>query len=187
MKLIKTCLLIVSLTITASLLAQEHHQHDESHAAAHEHFQHHRLALFTGYGIIPGAIDEEGEERAKIIPVLGLDYEYWFNHKIGLGVQNDLELTSYTIERDHQDYIDREYAFVTALVFLYEPLPSWSLFLGPGYEFEANHNFPLVKIGTDIGKSFEDGWSVGITLAYDIKEVNSAASVGITVGKRLGK
>ncbi len=140
-----------------------------------------------GEPVIGVAIDENGGASLTTIPVIGLDYEYWFNHKIGLALVNDLELASYTVERDHQDYIDRHYAFVTALVFLYEPIPNWALFAGPGYEFEADHNFPLFKIGTFIGKSFEDGWGMGLTLAFDIKEVNSAFSAGITVSKKLGK
>lgn len=180
-------LAITVLWISGSLIAQEADHSQTQHAESQDNFQHHRLALFTGYAFIPGAIDEDGQTRPTIIPVLGLDYEYWFNHKIGLGLQNDLELASYKIERDHQEYLDRNYAFVTALVCIYEPVTNWALFAGPGYEFEKHHNFPLLKIGTDIGKSFEDGWGVGLTIAYDIKEVNSALSLGITVSKRLGK
>jgi len=149
--------------------------------------QHHRLALFTGYGLIPGAIDEEGNDQVKIIPVAGLDYEYWFNHKIAIGLQSDIELATYTIEQDHQEYLERNYAFVTSLVCMYEPIHGWAVFAGPGYEFEHEHNFALFKIGTEVAKIFEGGWSAGIMLSYDIKEVNSSLALGVSVGKRLGK
>ena len=66
-------------------------------------------------------------------------------------------------------------------------MQGWALFAGPGYEFEQNHNFGVFIIGTDIGKTFEGGWSTGITVAYDIKEINSSLSFGVAVGKRLGK
>ena len=183
---------LIFIIVSSSLCAQSVHNSGDSHtedhhSEDHSSFKHHRVALFTGYALISGAIDEDGEKRPKIIPVLGLDYEYWVSHKIGLGVKTDIELASYSVQEDHQDYIKRNYAFVTALVFLYEPIPGWALFAGPGYEFETHDNFPLLKIGTDISKSFEGGWGVGLTVAYDIKEVNSAPSIGITVGKRLGK
>jgi len=188
---------LIFLISSSAIFAQEAHQSETKHNEAqhaedqhtedHHNFKHHRIVLLTGYALIWGALDLDGNNKPRIIPVLGFDYECWFTHKIGLGLQNDIELASYSIEKDHQDYIERNFAFATALVFLYEPIPNWALFAGPGYEFEAHHNFPLLKIGTDIGKSFEGGWGVGLNVAYYIKEVNSALSFGITVSKRLGK
>ncbi len=180
----KTFSVLFSLLLIITTWACGQHEsetHDDSH------FQHHRLALFTGYGLIPGAINESGKEQVKVIPVLGIDYEYWFNHKIALGLHNDLELASYSVENEKEKYLEREYAFVTALVFLYEPLRGLTFFAGPGYEFEKNHNFAVFKIGTDLTKSFKQGWSTGITLSYDVKEVNSSFSFGLCIGKRLGK
>ena len=116
-----------------------------------------------------------------------MDYEYFFNHKFGIGLLNDIELSSYSVEQDNQDYLERNYAFVSALVFLYEPIIGWSLFAGPGYEFERNHGFGLIKVGSELTKNFKDGWSVGVAASYEFKEVNSSFSLGITVGKWLGK
>jgi len=116
-----------------------------------------------------------------------MDYEYFFNHKIGIGLINDIELSSYGVEKDNQEYLERNYAFVTALVFLYEPIIGWSLFAGPGYEFEKHHGFGLIKLGTEVFKSFQAGWSIGITASYEIKEVNSSFSFGLTAAKKLGK
>ena len=176
------------LSISIRLSAQEEHQtHDENPAHEEHNFQHHRLALFTGYALIQGAIDADGKKQPKIIPVLGIDYEYSFNHKFGLGLLNDLELAHYSIEDDHQEYIERNYAFVSSLVFLYEPIIGWSLFAGPGYEFERHHGYALIKIGTELSKNFQDGWSIGVAASYDIKEVNSSFSFGLTAGKRFGK
>jgi len=180
----KTFGVLISLVLLTATWANCQHESDEHEVTQ---FQHHRLALFIGYNLIPNAINEEGDNVVKIIPVLGLDYEYWFNHKFALGLKNDLELDSYTIENDHQEYLDRHLALATALVCIYEPILGLAFFAGPGYEFEKDHSFGLFKVGTDIGKSFEGGWSAGITMAYDIKEVNSSLIFGLTVGKRLGK
>ena len=184
MKIKKFLFIIVFFLLFVSLQAssQQEHKSGETH-----HFQHHRLALFTGYGLIQGAVDENGNKQAQLIPVIGLDYEYFFNHKIGIGLLNDLELSSYSVEKEHQEYLERNYAFVSALVFLYEPLFGWTLFAGPGYEFKKDHGFGLIKIGTELTKNFQDGWSVGIAASYDIKEVNSSFSFGLTAGKKLGK
>lgn len=178
----KQNLIIVLLFTSMSLFAQKKSASHEEH-----HIQHHRVALFTGYGLIQGAIDKNGQKKPKIIPVIGLDYEYFFNHKYGIGLFTDLELSSYSVEDEHHEYIERNFAFVSALVFLYEPMIGWALFAGPGYEFEKDHGFPLVKIGSELSKNFQDGWSIGVGASVDIKEVNSSFSFGLTVGKRLGK
>ncbi|MEN8201219.1 MAG: hypothetical protein ABFS28_01400 [Bacteroidota bacterium] len=170
--------------------AHDQTKHAEEHSSGHEEhsaFRPHRLALVSGYGFLSGAINEDGEKKSHIVPVFGVDYEYWFNHKIGVGTHNDLEMGVYSVELDHQEYIERNFAVVTSLVFLYEPVHNWALFAGPGYELEKHHNFPVFKVGTDISKSFEGGWGIGVVLAYDFKEVNSAITLGFTVSKRLGK
>ena len=164
------------------LYAQDEHPHSEEH-----HFQHHRIAVFTGYGLIAGAINEDGNQQVKVIPVFGFDYEYFINHKFGLGLFNDIELSSYSVEDDHQEYLERNYAFVTSLVFLYEPLIGWSLFAGPGYEFEKHHSFPVIKVGTELVKNFNHGWSMGVAASYEFKEINSSLNIGLTAGKKLGK
>jgi len=155
--------------------------------AGQEHsFMPHRFALVTGYGFLSGAINEEGQKRPYLVPVFGLDYEYWFNHKIGVGTHNDLELGTYSVETGDQEYVERNFAVVLSAVFLYEPVHNWALFAGPGYELEAHHNFPVFKVGTDVSKSFEGGWGVGVVLSYDFKEVNSAITLGCVVSKRFG-
>lgn len=160
---------------------------DEHHKEIHS-FKHHKIAIVTGYGFIPDVIDEEGEKLNRVIPVFGVDYEYWFNHKFGVGLHTDLELSSYTVVNDDQEHIARHYAFVISAVFLYEPLHNWALFAGPGRELEHDHSVNLFRIGTDYTKTFQDNWGVGIVLLHDFKEelVNST-TLGIVVSKRLGK
>ena len=53
-----TLVSLILFFISMSGIAQEEHiAHDE------EHFQHHRIALFTGYGLIPAAVDVEGNNK----------------------------------------------------------------------------------------------------------------------------
>lgn len=186
MKKKQAILIMFLFSLAVNLNAQDPHHDDEQHGDDHA-FSPHRLSLLTGYGLISGAIDENGDAVPKIIPVIGLDYDYWFNHKIGLGLQNDLELISYAVQDDNQDYLVRNNAFVISLVFIYEPVNNWALFVGPGYEIETHHSFPLLKIGTEFGKTFEGGWGLGVAIALDIKEVNSSLTLGLVASKRFGK
>lgn len=166
-----------------SLNAQDHNKdEEESH---HEEFYPHTLALFVGYTFIPTTVSSE-DKQTFVAPTIGLDYFYRFNHKIGLGLQNDLELASYELESGSNEILKREYAFVSAVVFFYEPVSWWSVFAGPGYEFEHHESFFLARIGTDFIKRFNDGWSLALTFTVDIKEINTTPAAGITILKGLG-
>jgi hypothetical protein len=121
-----------------------------------EEFYPHSLALFVGYTFIPKYTSEESQ--TFVAPTVGLDYIYKFNHKIALGLQNDIELASYEVDIDDDETLNREYAFVTAVVFIYEPVNWWAVFAGPGYEFEHHESFYLTRLGTEFIKRFDDGW-----------------------------
>ena len=152
-----------------------------------EKIQHHRIALFTGYTLISESVAEDGELEMLVAPTLGFDYEYYFTGKFALGLDNALELDDYFIEDSKGEILERDYSFRTALTFIYEPFEWWSVFTGPGFEYESQESFALVKIGTAFTKKFEQGWDVGITIDYDIKEENSSPAIGVSVGKKLGK
>jgi hypothetical protein len=53
--------ILISFSVCGSLIAQESDHSPTQNAESHENFQHHRLALFTGYVVIGGAIDEDGQ------------------------------------------------------------------------------------------------------------------------------
>jgi len=178
-------LILLLFVLIQPLNAQDHNEHkEESH---HEEFYRHTLGFFVGFTFIPNSTSS-GENETFVAPTLGLDYIYKFNHKIFLGFQNELELASYEIEReDNEETVKRNYAFVSALVFIYEPVEWWSVFAGPGYEFEHHESFFLGRIGTEVIKRFEDGWAFALTLTVDIKEINTTPTFGITILKGLGK
>jgi hypothetical protein len=165
--------------------AQDHKAHEEE--SHHKELYASTLGLFVGYTFIPN-YTESGETESFVAPTIGLDYIYKFNHKIGLALLNDLELASYEIETEHnEETLKREYAFVSALVFMYEPIEWWSVFAGPGFEYEHHKSFFLGRIGTEFIKRFNDGWAVTLTFMVDIKEINTTPALGITILKGLGK
>ena len=152
-----------------------------------EKIQHHRIALFTGYTLVSGAVTSDSSTKMIVAPTIGFDYEYYFSEKIAIGSVNDLELDDYVVEDSEGELLERDYSFSTALIFIYEPFEWWSVFAGGGYEFESNEGFPLIKVGTDFTKKFEQGWDVGISIDYDIKAENSSPAIGVSIGKKLGK
>ena len=58
-------LILILLLLFASLhtIGQEEQLTHEAHR-----IQHHRIALFTGYGLIQGAVDVNGDKKPKVIP-----------------------------------------------------------------------------------------------------------------------
>jgi len=176
-------LVLLLLVFIKPLYAQDHQEHEEE--SHHEEFYQNTLGLFVGYTFIPN-YTESGDEQTFVAPTIGLDYFYRFNHKIGLGLQNDLELASYEIESGSDGTLKREYAFVSAVIFFYEPVSWWSVFAGPGYEFEHHESFFLARIGTEFIKRFNDGWAATLTFTVDIKEINTTPAFGITILKGLG-
>jgi len=185
MKNTDSCVLVFLLFVLINPLnAQDHNEHEE--VPNHEKLYPHTLALFVGYTFIPKSISS-GEKQTIVVPTLGLDYIYKINHKIGLSLQNDIELASYEVEIENENTLNREYAFISAVVFIYEPVEWWAVFAGPGYEFEHHESFFVGRIGTEFIKRFDDGWSLTLTMTVDIKEVNTAPALGITILEGLGR
>lgn len=89
---------------------------------------------------------------------MGVDYEFWLTHKFAVGVLNDFELSTYVVENHDGEDFEREYVYVLVAVFVYEPIANLSLFLGPGGEFEKNHNFFVFRVGAEYGIPIRNHW-----------------------------
>ena len=176
-------LLFLLLTLMHSLSAQDHDVHGDP--SGHHELYKHSIGLFVGFTFITKSVDSESA-GVFVAPTIGLDYMYKFNHKFALALQNDIELAAYDVELEHEELLKREYAFVSTLVFMYEPISWWSVFAGPGFEYEHNKSFYVTRLGTEFIKRFEDGWSLALTMTVDIKKVNTAPAIGIAIFKGLG-
>ena len=176
-------LFIVLFASSYTVRAQDHDPHGEE--SAHHALYKHSIALFVGYTFIPNSV-ESNESQTYVAPTIGVDYLYKFNHKFAISLKSDIELASYEVEREHEESLKREYAFVSTLVFVYEPIHWWSVFAGPGFEYEHHESFYVTRLGTEFIKRFQDGWSLALTMTVDIKEVNTTPAIGITILKGLG-
>ena len=98
---------------------------------------------------------------------------------------NDLEMSQYVVESHDGELISRENKYVGALTFAYEPIENIGFYAGPGIELDSEQHFLLFKVGTEIGKKFEDGWAVGLNASIDFNKAYTTISSGVMVSKRL--
>jgi hypothetical protein len=178
-KLIITLIALIysSCFFVIQTYGQEHETHEEN-----EHNEEHEVGpylvrLMAGYSVVP-------ENQGKgVIPSLGLDLQRFLNHQLYVGIFTDIELTEYTIDRDTDDLI-REYAFVATFVVGYDISKNFTVFAGPGYEFETHENFFVFRTGVEFMKEINEEWTVSIPVFYDYKEVYNAVSIGLAVAKK---
>ena len=152
---------------------------------AQDGFKKIRFALVIGHTYVPGAKASHmsiNQNPALILPTWGFDLEYWFSHKFGLGLHTDLELLTYVLERDG---IEREQPFIISFVGIYHFYKQFSFHFGPGYEFEENMNFWLVRAGFEYEIQFKKNWDFTPTVAYDLKDGSfNTWTIGFGLGRR---
>jgi len=173
---------------------QEHPQSREEHEPEgdpewFEAGKKNRLAVLVGYGFVPKGEPGEGREGVTVIPALGVDYERWVHPRFAIGWYNDFQLSTFVVERqgDHAEedkFLEREYAFVTAVVGVFEVVEGLAVFAGPGYELETTKNFFVFKIGAEYGFPLPNLWSLAIGGSYDIRDSYDSWGIGISIGKR---
>lgn len=157
---------------------ESQHPHSSREQSDDPHF---RFASFISHTFIPGLSD--GGRIA--IPSYGLDVEYWFNKRWGLGLHNDIELETFIVERENNEFTERRFPVVTTLDLLYH-LDSGIVFvLGPGVEFDINEQFMLFRVGLEYELELEHHWDLYPTVFYDMRaDAFTTFSFGLGVGKR---
>lgn len=160
-----------------------HHEtdsHPPSAPPAKHKGKHFRVAFLVGNTFVPL---RHSAERL-IIPSYGLDLEYWFNHKWGIGLHNDLELQNFVIERGEDEILERDFPLVLTLDALWHPWKGLSFQAGPGIELEKNENFLLFRVGVEYLFFLPGGWDLGPYFFYDTRDkVYDTWSLGLGVAK----
>ena len=125
---------------------------------------------------------------ALIIPIWGLDFQFWFNKKLGLALKNDIEIAQYVLTEsdDSGEAQLRENPLIISLPLYYSPWEGGlTFFTGPGIELEEDHNFWVYRFG--LGYEFElpGHWDFAPEFVYDLKNGNiNSFTIAIGVGKR---
>lgn len=175
LKYTKNYLLLFMLLITFCSVAQ----HEKK-----EKCKHFRISPVISHTYIPTATSVGTE--TIIIPSIGLDLEYWFSHKYGVGLHNDLELLNYEIEKpSHELEVEREYPIVITLDGLAKVYKDLVVVFGAGIEFEKSKNLFIVRTGLEYEIEFGHHWDLAPTFFYDYRKNEFGTwSMGIGIGKR---
>jgi len=128
-------------------------------------------------------INTGGPEGSIYIPSWGLDVDFWFNEKWGIGVHNDIEIENFIVEKDRTEFIERVNPLVFTLDVLYHLKHGLILNFGPGIEFEQNESFTLLRAGLEYEYHMSQRLYMMPTLYYDQRfDEYSTASFGIGIG-----
>ncbi len=122
-------------------MAQEHNE------VANHNIGSHRLTLIMGNAFINNSFTDE-TDNILIVPAFGLNYDYFFNAKWGLGVHSDILMQQFKIEKhnDHEEIV-RKNPIAICGILLFKPHHRWTLVAGYGVEVEKHENFQLIRIG----------------------------------------
>lgn len=144
-----------------------------------------RVALITANSHVPQAY--EGEKRVPVIPAWGFDVDYFFHPRWSIALQADLKLQSFEVENEGV-FLERSYPFSLAPVMHYHFKRHWSLYLGPGWEFEKNENLYFLKLGTEYSFEMSETFEIALNLAFENKQdIYNAWTFGIAFNKRIWK
>jgi hypothetical protein len=128
-------------------------------------------------------IQSEGMNNHLYIPSWGLDIDYWFNHKWGIGLHNDIEVENFVVVKSDTEEIERINPLVFTLDALYHISNGFILSLGPGIELEENESFFLGRIGIEFEYDMNDMFYMMPTLFYDFRlDGFSTTTLGLGIG-----
>lgn len=151
--------------------------------AQHESGHHWRVSAVMSHTMIPTETAEGA--TTLFIPSWGLDLEYWFNEHWAIGLHNDLELETFEVERNNNEFIRRQFPVVVTADALWMPTKRWVLLAGPGLEFDPRNTLKVFRVGVEYEYHLPDHWDIAPAFYYDFR-VNAfdTYSIGVGLGKR---
>ena len=128
-------------------------------------------------------ISNDGMDGNLYIPSWGLDLDYWFNHKWGVGLHNDIEIENFIVERDNSEVIERVNPLVFTLDALHHLGSGFVVSIGPGVELDQNESFFLARLGVEYEYDINDNIYLMPTLFHDQRfDGFSTTSLGLGMG-----
>ena len=120
-----------------------------------------------------------------VVPAIGLDAEYWFNGKWGIGLHNDLELVTYEVQREGEHLFERNSPVLLTVDGLWKPARHFVFLIGPGVELEERETLLVVRGGVEYEIELSSHWDISPTIFYDTRlHAYDTFSFGIGIGKR---
>ena len=171
--------LIFLIVIIPCSLAQYAEMSQDDHAS-HEGVTH-KLTLVMANSLLKNQVDEN-TNSILIVPTYGINYDFLFHPKWGVGLHSDIVLQQFKVEQhDGHEELVRENPVALCAVGLFSPLPALTLIAGYGVELETNENIQLFRFGVEYGIHLPKHWELGIMLEYD-RKINTYSSLVFGVG-----
>ena len=187
-------LIVVTLGLFLGAMAgtAQHGETDHTsgeHASEHsdEYAKHHVIQGVVSHTHIFSADKDTEGRRFLTLASFGLNYNYNFHEKWGIGLHSDIILEDFTVEHQGSEVIERETPVAFALMGTYRIGKPWSFLLGPGVEVDSENAFYLIRAGVEPAWHFGKGWEVSLILTYDFKfDAYDAFTLGIGMAKLFG-
>ena len=178
--MVKTLFAFTFFLISCKAFGQHEHDTTDGHEHGHE-ASFHKITMIMANSLITNHVTENSE-GIFVIPTFGLNYDYFFNQKWGIGLHNDILLQQFKIERhDDERELIRQNPVAVSGVASFKPHHRWTLLGGCGIELEKHENIFLIIFGLEYGIELRDKWELGIGLQYDHK-INTYSSFMFGVG-----
>lgn len=162
-------------------------QHSPHNIEEKHQFKRFRISMNIGHCYIPKA-QFSNDEQLVVLPTWGLDFQYWFSEKIGIGLKNDIENASYRVRyrSNSSDLLFRERPVIVSIPVFYKPWNNGLAFmLGPGIELEENSNLFVLRVGVSYDFELGRHWDFAPEIVYDHKGTSiDAFTIAMGVGKR---
>lgn len=167
------------ILLSFSVFGQEVEGREES-----DFFKRSRITVLLSHTVINTTFLEE--DKLKVFPSYGLNYDYWFNEKFAIGFHNDIIGESFAIKRlDDGLELEREIPWTALLVGIYKFDFGLAPVVGVGAELEKNETLIVCHFGLEYGVEFAEVWEVGANLTYDFKvEAYNSFAYGFSLSRR---
>ena len=184
MKVIHFLAFVFLFTLATTVIAQE-----DAHETHTNPLKRHKIGAFLGNALIHGVHNTRtGKEQYVIAPTIGIDYEYWINHRWAIGTYNEIaHMDIEVITEEHEEYIKRENAMLFSAVAVFEPFRNFGIFAGTGIETDPHHTFWIRYLGMEYALVRHNNWDVSISVGYVNKDRYDAFTFGVVIGRRFGK
>ncbi len=146
------------------------------------------LSFVLGHAHVFEGRDATGKKKSLILPSIGIDYMFQFKPKWSVGLQTDIIIETFKVEKHlgGGTVIERSSPIAPALMGMYKASEHWNFLFGAGAEFAKEENFFLNRFGIEYAAEMRKEWEVFGTLSYDIKwKAYDTWIIGIGIAKKI--
>ena len=127
-------------------------------------FKNHRIGGFVGYYHYPGGAFTN--YRSFFIASIGIEYDYKFSEKLGLGLKLDFIYPNYSIPNG-LGLPDIVIKYPSAMVKYYFS-DYFNILFGAGVQLIEDSSYSTVKFGAEYKFILADGWDIKPLFSYSI-------------------